>query len=63
MIRGETLEVIEAAPTRVTPPCPHAAVCGGCSWQHVDPAAQIELRDGRAFTEVAAERASEGAVG
>ncbi|MCA9661141.1 MAG: class I SAM-dependent RNA methyltransferase [Myxococcales bacterium] len=44
MIRGEALEILEPAPTRVTPPCPHASVCGGCSWQHVDPAAQIELK-------------------
>jgi len=44
MIRGETDEILESAPTRVTPPCSYAASCGGCNWQYVDPAAQIELK-------------------
>jgi 23S rRNA (uracil1939-C5)-methyltransferase len=29
------IEVIEAADERVTPPCASAAVCGGCSIQHM----------------------------
>ena len=43
--RAVVLEVIEPAPTRVTPPCPFvAAGCGGCGWQHVDPEAQRALK-------------------
>jgi tRNA/tmRNA/rRNA uracil-C5-methylase (TrmA/RlmC/RlmD family) len=43
--RAELIEVLEAAPERVTPPCPYvAAGCGGCRWQHVTPAAQRELK-------------------
>jgi len=43
--RGELAEVVEASPIRVDPPCPaHAAGCGGCTWQHVDPAAQLDLK-------------------
>ncbi len=43
--RAEVLEVLEASVHRVAPPCPfHAAGCGGCTWQHVDPAAQLDLK-------------------
>ncbi|BBD79821.1 23S rRNA (uracil(1939)-C(5))-methyltransferase RlmD [Aerosticca soli] len=38
---AQLLEVLEPAASRVTPRCPHAGVCGGCSLQHMDAAAQI----------------------
>lgn len=44
-VRGRLLTVSSPAPERVTPPCPQiAAGCGGCSWQHVDTARQLELK-------------------
>lgn len=43
--RAVAADVVEAAPGRVAPPCPFvAAGCGGCGWQHVEPASQQALR-------------------
>ena len=39
-----TVEVIEASADRATPPCAHAGLCGGCSLQHMAPAAQIRFK-------------------
>lgn len=39
---GQALSVVaEPAADRVTPPCEFFGVCGGCSLQHMDPAAQV----------------------
>lgn len=32
---GRLLEVLEASPERVSPPCTHVARCGGCDWMHL----------------------------
>ena len=43
--RARLLDVLEPSPIRQTPPCRFvAAGCGGCGWQHVQPAAQVELK-------------------
>lgn len=38
---SELIEVLEPAPERVAPRCPHFGICGGCTLQHLDPAAQL----------------------
>lgn len=44
-LMARVAEVVERSPARVEPPCPHVAGgCGGCDWQHVDPAAAMALR-------------------
>ncbi|MFC4080852.1 class I SAM-dependent RNA methyltransferase [Amycolatopsis samaneae] len=44
--RADAVSVLEASARRVEPPCPLAApgACGGCDWQHADPAYQRELK-------------------
>jgi 23S rRNA (uracil1939-C5)-methyltransferase len=36
--------ILKANPARVEPRCPHFGVCGGCSLQHVDAAAQVAAK-------------------
>lgn len=36
--------IISASAQRVTPRCPHFGVCGGCSMQHLAPAAQVAAK-------------------
>lgn len=38
---GRVTEVLRPAPQRVEPRCAHFGVCGGCSLQHMDGAAQV----------------------
>jgi len=39
-------EIIKPSPYRVTPKCPIANKCGGCSLQHLDYKKQLELKEG-----------------
>jgi tRNA/tmRNA/rRNA uracil-C5-methylase (TrmA/RlmC/RlmD family) len=44
--RGDAVEVLEASPERVVPPCPFAGPgrCGGCDFQHVTLSRQRDLK-------------------
>lgn len=42
--RARVVDVLEAAPGRVVPPCPIAGECGGCDWQHASVGTQLELK-------------------
>jgi tRNA/tmRNA/rRNA uracil-C5-methylase (TrmA/RlmC/RlmD family) len=44
--RADAIEILEASPDRVERPCAYSGPgrCGGCDWQHVDPAAQRTLK-------------------
>jgi tRNA/tmRNA/rRNA uracil-C5-methylase (TrmA/RlmC/RlmD family) len=44
--RAEAVEILQASPDRVAPPCPHARPdgCGGCDWQHATLEAQRRLK-------------------
>lgn len=43
-LKMEADAVVEASPHRVEPACPHVGACGGCKWQQLDYAYQLELK-------------------
>jgi 23S rRNA (uracil1939-C5)-methyltransferase len=42
---AEIVEILQRGPSRVEPPCPIVGECGGCPWQHVDYATQLEAKE------------------
>ncbi|HEX4905146.1 MAG TPA: hypothetical protein VFU93_06835 [Acidimicrobiales bacterium] len=43
--RAVAVEILDAAPGRVTPPCPHIERgCGGCGWQHIELSTQRTMK-------------------
>jgi tRNA/tmRNA/rRNA uracil-C5-methylase (TrmA/RlmC/RlmD family) len=41
---GELLELVDASPHRVSAECPYFGRCGGCAYQHISYAHQLELK-------------------
>ena len=46
LARADAVDVLDASPDRVEPPCPNARPggCGGCDWQHATLPAQRALK-------------------
>lgn len=42
---GKTVKVLTRSEKRVEPGCPHYGICGGCSFQHVEAAEQIKIKE------------------
>ncbi|OQY28318.1 MAG: hypothetical protein B6I38_09300 [Anaerolineaceae bacterium 4572_5.1] len=42
--RAELLEVLEPAPERISPKCPHFTKCGGCHYQHMPYPEQLKAK-------------------
>jgi 23S rRNA (uracil1939-C5)-methyltransferase len=42
--RAKPLEIVSPSAERITPRCPHFGECGGCHYQHIQYAAQLEAK-------------------
>lgn len=43
--RARAVQVLKASSVRTTPRCPHFGVCGGCAMQHLEPSAQVAIKN------------------
>lgn len=43
-LEGKATEILKKSPYRVEPKCIHFGVCGGCKWQNLDYAAQLQFK-------------------
>jgi 23S rRNA (uracil1939-C5)-methyltransferase len=41
---GKAVSILKPSPFRTTPPCKYFGVCGGCTWQHAQYEAQLQLK-------------------
>lgn len=52
--RGTVKTIRQSSPDRVSPPCPHFGVCGGCSVQHMDQTAYLAWKQALVASALAA---------
>ncbi len=43
--KSKLLEVLDASPHRLTPPCPYIGQCGGCQYQHLTYAEELRWKE------------------
>ncbi len=43
-LKARIAVIEEPSPLRCSPPCPHFGTCGGCQWQHLEYAGQVEAK-------------------
>src|SRR5438552_13316805 len=43
-LQTRAVEILNAAPSRVLPPCRYVPECGGCQWQHAAYGQQLEMK-------------------
>lgn len=44
--RAGLIEILEPSPQRIWPRCAHYQVCGGCQYQHLEYADQVQVKEG-----------------
>jgi 23S rRNA (uracil1939-C5)-methyltransferase len=59
---GHVVDLIAAAPGRITPPCRHFGACGGCALQHLDPEAYRRTKLDNLYAALARIHVDTGAV-
>ena len=42
---GHPLEILEASPERISPPCKYYGLCGGCQFQHMPYERELEIKE------------------
>ncbi len=45
--KAKLLEILQASPERVDPPCPYYPTCGGCQLQHLSYEGQLKMKQSR----------------
>jgi len=43
-LRARLKQIVEPAPNRISAPCPHFGICGGCNYQHISYESQLSAK-------------------
>lgn len=50
--QADIMDIIQPSPQRITPPCLHFGICGGCSLQHMSTETQLQLKQETLLTQL-----------